>query len=189
MTTSIRLRITMLEKRSIFIVLHWWGICKHKMLEKWYKISCGFMLWNSPIKCCSIPPFRWKCGSEYRCGIYYWGLSNSSLFAKSAVLFRYNTWVTNKEQEKVLLWYNWIAPTIIERRTNSCARIIPQKHTIVNVCSSTEGNMGEPKRRSGSDAAGRHTINGWRYGTVHGKAWRIGAELQRRIPERSMRRQ
>ena len=85
MTTSIRLRITMLEKRSMLIVLHWWGICKHKMLEKWYKISCGFMLWNSPIKCCSIPPFRWKCGSEYRCGIYYWGLSNSSLFAKSAV--------------------------------------------------------------------------------------------------------
>ena len=53
----------------------------------------------------------------------------------------------NKKQEKVLLWYNLIGQTTIERRTNSCARIIPQKHTIVNVCSSTEGNMGEPKRR------------------------------------------
>ena len=53
-------------------------------------------------------------------------------------VFRYNTWVTNKKQEKVLLWYNLIAQTTIERRTNSCARIIPQKLTIVNVCLSTE---------------------------------------------------
>ena len=53
-------------------------------------------------------------------------------------LFRYNTWVTNKKQEKVLLWYNLIGQTTIERRTNSCARIIPQKLTIVNVCLSME---------------------------------------------------
>ena len=65
----------------------------------------------------------------------------------NALLLRYNTWVTNEKQEKALLWYNLIAQTTIERRTNSCARIIPQKHTIINVCSSTEGNMGEPKRR------------------------------------------
>ena len=53
-------------------------------------------------------------------------------------LLRYNTWVTNKKQEKVLLWYNLIGQTTIERRTNSCARIIPQKLTIVNVCLSME---------------------------------------------------
>ena len=53
-------------------------------------------------------------------------------------VFRYNTWVTNKKQEKVLLWYNLIGQTTIERRTNSCARIIPQKLTIVNVCLSME---------------------------------------------------
>ena len=54
------------------------------------------------------------------------------------LVLRYNTWVTNKKQEKVLLWYNLIAQTTIERRTNSCARIIPQKLTIVNVCLSME---------------------------------------------------
>ena len=54
------------------------------------------------------------------------------------LMLRYNTWVTNKKQEKVLLWYNLIGQTTIERRTNSCARIIPQKLTIVNVCLSME---------------------------------------------------
>ena len=54
------------------------------------------------------------------------------------LMLRYNTWVTNKKQEKVLLWYNLIRQTTIERRTNSCARIIPQKLTIVNVCLSME---------------------------------------------------
>ena len=60
------------------------------------------------------------------------------LLIKHAFLLRYNTWVTNKKQEKVLLWYNLIGQTTIERRTNSCARIIPQKLTIVNVCLSMD---------------------------------------------------
>ena len=53
-------------------------------------------------------------------------------------MLRYNTWVTNKKQEKVLLWYNLIGQTTIERRTNSCADTKPQKLTIVNVCLSME---------------------------------------------------
>ena len=77
-------------------------------------------------------------------------LQNGRIHPKFTKLLRYNTWVTNKKQEKVLLWYNWVAPTIIERRTNSCARIIPQKLTIVNVClsmGSCQVLPGEIKRR------------------------------------------
>ena len=73
-----------------------------------------------------------------------------NLNMKIVYMLRYNTWVTNKKQEKALLWYNLIGQTTIERRTNSCARIIPQKLTIVNVClsmGSCQVLLGEIKRR------------------------------------------
>ena len=43
------------------------------------------------------------------------------------------------------------------RPAGACSLFFPE---LFYTNSSTEGNMGEPKRRSGSDAAGRHTING-----------------------------
>ena len=52
------------------------------------------------------------CGRE---GIYFISLFASAenftmiadhYFTSEGYLFRYNTWVTNKKQEKALLWYN-----------------------------------------------------------------------------------
>lgn len=50
----------------------------------------------------------------------------------------YHTWVTNKQQEKVLLWYKCISRTAIEMRTCSCVRMIFRDLTIFNAFSSLE---------------------------------------------------